>query len=544
MFVHGAFPISMSKAVYWMFVGALFRDSASRVLKHYRGYVDEIEKEAEELSRKQVLEEQNRQHYLEHQEQLDYEYQRLLDLNSSRSASSMSPQQRKAGVEALFETWSRGGAIVEDGTKNETQRQQTEQAPWHQRLLSFGRGRNASDEKALERARLREIRRKEREKQNALKEAAKVVVDYRPVMSRIIDDYLFRCPTWHLAHTLSRHRLYRGRRNNVYVYQFSHSTHIPGFKECWGKSCHTAELPFVFQAMDIIRSNYSTLSELAQAEAPEAPTYPYTDILAAYREASEAAAHRHSENETDAWEDAAGSGFAFNNTSLSKGFQNLLHNFFGDYFREDADEETASDMADRWVAFARSGDPNYGGSRAHWRPWRYIFDDDMAPDSTSWDPEAFDRIFHDTAADEQDDVDSNATMAAIEGYLWSEDPQERAFRRRALKALQMEVVEEDVFRTMLLRTPKSPEDDNPFSFLFGSGGGGGGHKGKGRDSSKASDEERMTRRAIRQLQQIAQDMGLLGKGLQGEPRRGGLANHWVEDFFPELIELKWPPGTF
>jgi len=251
MFVHGAFPITMSKAVYWMFgtyrflllskvimyltwfflfllvVGALFRDSASRVLKHYRGYVDRIEKEAKTLAQKQVQEEKNRQYYLEHQDQLDYEYQRLLELNSSKTGGS-SDRSKATGVEALFESWSRGGAT--------TVERNSSQLPWHRRLFPFRRNAT-TDEKAIEKAHLREVRRREREKTNALKEAAKVVVDYRPVMSRIIDDYLFRCPTWHLAQTLSRHRLHRGQLNNVFVYQFSHSTHIPGFKECWGKSC-------------------------------------------------------------------------------------------------------------------------------------------------------------------------------------------------------------------------------------------------------------------------------------------------------------------
>jgi len=517
MFVHSAFPISMSKAVYWLFVGALFRDSASRVLKHYRGYVDQIEKEAQELARKQVEEETNRQFYMEHQDQLDFEYQRLVDLNMSRTKS----QHGQVGVDALVETWSRGGA-TEDPNRQ----------PWHRRLIPFRR--NVSEEVLRE----REARRREREKKNALKDAAKVVVDYRPVMSRIIDDYLFRCPTWHLAHSLSRHRLHRGKRNNVYVYQFSHATHIPGFAECWGKSCHTSELPFVFDAREIF-GNYSVRGPYAQKEAPKAPDFPYTDLLAAYREAAEAADRDESDSLID--DSEIGSNSA-NNSSLSKGFQSLLQTFFGDYFKENADEETASDMADRWVSFAKTGDPNYDGSRADWRPWRYLFDEDLAPDNT-WDDEAFDHIFQDDASGE-----AANSSAAIEGYLWSEDPQEQAFRRRALRALGMEVVEEDVFRTMLLRTPKSPEDgDNPFRFLFGKGGAGGGVGGNSKPKNKQgkdySDEERMTRRAIRQLQQIAQDMGLLGKGLQGEPRRGGrhVADHWVEDFFPEIMELKWPP---
>lgn len=45
--------------------------------------------------------------------------------------------------------------------------------------------------------------------------------------------------------------------------------HTSGFKECWGKSCHTSELPFVFESMDIIQSNYSMLGPFAQQEALE-----------------------------------------------------------------------------------------------------------------------------------------------------------------------------------------------------------------------------------------------------------------------------------
>lgn len=223
MFVHGAFPISMSKQIYWMFVGALFRDSASKVLRHYRGYVDQIEKEAEALARRQIEEEENRQYYLENREQLDREYQMLLEMNTTRAQ----PEEGQSlfPVSALVETWSRGGSIQ---IFNES-----DHRPWHQKLWPFGH--NVSSEEWIEKVRLREERRQEKAKERALKAAAKVDVDYRPAMSRIIDDYLFRCPSWNFAHSLSRNRMYRGEKNNVYVYQFSHSTHIPGYKECWGK---------------------------------------------------------------------------------------------------------------------------------------------------------------------------------------------------------------------------------------------------------------------------------------------------------------------
>lgn len=89
-----------------------------------------------------------------------------------------------------------------------------------------------SDKDDSEKARERQARKKAKIKDRLLKEAAKVFVDYRPVMSRIMGDYLFRCPSWHFAHKLSRIRHDRGEPNsNVYVYEFSHSTHIPGFKE-------------------------------------------------------------------------------------------------------------------------------------------------------------------------------------------------------------------------------------------------------------------------------------------------------------------------
>jgi carboxylesterase type B len=529
MFVHGAFPITMSRPVYWMFVGALFRDSASRVLKHYRGYVDKIEQEAQELARKQIEEEENRQFYLENQDELDREYQMLLRLN----ATVTDPDPPLTGYEALVETWSRGGAT--------TTRQIANNTAWHHRLWPFRNSKEATPAQK-EKREAREERKRIRAKERALKQAAKVVVDYRPVMSRIIDDYLFRCPAWHFAHKLSRNRLERGKTNNVFVYQFSHSTHIPGYEECWGKSCHTAELPFVFQAMDIIRTNYSTLSPVAQNEAPASPEYPYTDILAAYRDAMDAA-DRNSDNDETVPSTAHGhiysSGSNTNSTSHhTRGFQHILAHFFGDYFKEDADEEIASDMADRWVAFAKTGDPNYDSSKARWRPWRYVFDGELEEETIRpWEPEDFDEIFDLNRIDAEQSYGNAINNTVIEGHYWSEDSDERMYRRRALIALGMEVIEEDVFQTMLRRIKFVEEADNPFhNFLLriARNQAKGGRKGG---------KEKHLRRAVRQLQRIAQDMGFIGTGLQGEPRRSNapVSDYWEDAFFPEILELKWPP---
>jgi hypothetical protein len=48
-----------------MFVGALFRDSSWKILQHYRGLVDVVEREAEELAKNQIEEQEARQEYLE-----------------------------------------------------------------------------------------------------------------------------------------------------------------------------------------------------------------------------------------------------------------------------------------------------------------------------------------------------------------------------------------------------------------------------------------------------------------------------------------------
>lgn len=512
MFVHGAFPITMSKAVYWMFVGALFRDSASRVLKHYRGHVDQIEKEAQQLAMKQIEEEENRQFYLEHKEELDQEYQLLLEMNSSRTSVALPDE-----IDAIINTWGRGGAILNltNIGNGDT---------WKRRLWPFGND-NDTALTPEERDQVRREKRRLRAKERALKAAAKVVVDYRPVMSRIIGDYLFRCPAWHLAHLLSRNRIKRGKRDNVFVYQFSHSTHIPGYKECWGKSCHTAEVPYVFQAMDIIRTNYSTLGPYAQREAPSSPEYPYTGILNAYRGAMEAADRLHAGEDDHTYQSVDSSS---NHSAHSISFQRILEHFFGDYFKEDADEEIANDMADRWVAFARSGDPNYEGSRADWRPWRFMLDTNFGRnDFRNWEPEDLDRIFDVDATEE----DFNVT----EGDAWATlDPQERAYRRRALEAIGMEVVDEDLFQTMLRRTAKgNTEMENLFHTLF---------FGPQKPKEEPSPDDRLTRRARLQLQQIAQDMGVLGTGIIGESRNSRHnVDSWEEDFFPEMLELKWPP---
>lgn len=64
--------------------------------------------------------------------------------------------------------------------------------------------------------------------------------DYRLVLSRIIGDYLFRCPNHYFAAQLA------ATGAAVYHYEFALATRTPGFPCCDGLACHTSELPYVF----------------------------------------------------------------------------------------------------------------------------------------------------------------------------------------------------------------------------------------------------------------------------------------------------------
>jgi hypothetical protein len=148
----------------------LFRDNAARVLKHYRGLVDQIENEAKVLAQKKLEEESNRQFYFANQETLDREYQYLLEMNMSKTS-----EVPAKGYHALVDAWTRGGAselLSEFNASTDNKRP----GPFLRLAEAWAERRQSREEQ-------RRLRLQER----ALKEAAKVVVDYRPVMSRIID---------------------------------------------------------------------------------------------------------------------------------------------------------------------------------------------------------------------------------------------------------------------------------------------------------------------------------------------------------------------
>lgn len=292
--------------------------------------------------------------------------------------------------------------------------------------------------------------------------------------------------------------------------------------------------------MDVIRSNYSTLSKFAQLEAPVAPQYPYTEMMKAYESIVEKLDSRQNPpNEASKTPEpydlsvkpSYDPGDPTHQSNQTISFQRILKHFFNDYFRSDADDETSADMARRWVAFARTGDPNYEDSVVKWLPWRYISGD---RDVEDFDPSAADSDPLDGFVKEEEFWTQNDDGTSE----WDENRFGQVLRERALQALNMEVVEDDELRTEL-RFSKStrPDPDNPFfslKFLSHLGltavkeGYGGGSRSAAR----------------RKAQRAAQEMGVLGRGVRGDERSTGIFLHHggaADDFFPQLLELMWPP---
>jgi carboxylesterase type B len=622
MFVHGAFPISMSKAVYWMFVGALFKDSAPKVLKHYRPYVHELEDQAKALAERQLREEEARQYVVEHQSELELEYNELLKNSTVAAAATDSILHPGTNdkPEVNDNDWKIRGGAQDDEWHDEYDTEKLNRIQQIHRhaqsitdhLLGWA---EETKERLIPTPDPDEIRRrqqakaeleKQKAKERLLKAAAKVVIDYRPVMSRIISDYLFRCPSWHYAHILSLHRVQKAKRkqfrmkhglmlnstsessgkspedfqiqqekiievsNNVFVYRFSHPTHIPGFQECWGRSCHTAELPFIFEAMDIIRSDYSTLSQKAQDQAPTAPEYPYTDLLAAYNRS------KFRSNVDDVSEFESTNDDVDDDSTITKSFRRILRHVLGesqmwDTARDDADHEVASEMARRWIAFARTGNPNFDSAadfrrkrtgmsaKEEWVPWRYVPKDDddslsLGPgladrDDNSfeqflpWDQRQLYQLWHDLV-----ERDSRSSVGKPSGDLSEVERQielGKAYRRRALEVMEMEVVEDDSLRTEFRRKRNV---QSSLSFV------------ESNDGEKVDGGNVPNQQMIRRIQRFAQDMGVLGSGLRGDERwlfqssgssdkasgvsgqDGGAQynTYWDDAFFPQLLEIKWP----
>jgi hypothetical protein len=309
--------------------------------------------------------------------------------------------------------------------------------------------------------------------------------------------------------------------------------------------------------MAVIRSNYSTLSPYAQAEAPTAPEYPFTDMFNTYRRVlARLEDHPKPENRaggstsgimegsedfgmdettTSTFPSSSSSSSPQHQSNHTMSFQRILKHFFDDYFQRDADDETSADMAQRWVAFARTGDPNYEDSKVEWVPWRYIVPGDESIEDMDHPLDGF-------VLDEDFWIENQGDDSTMDSWEDEEGRLGRVLRDRALQALNMEVIEEDELRTELKRTKATkPDLDNPFfSLKFLSNLGISFTK-----DHEADTAGNLPREAVRQAQRAAQEMGVLGTGLKGDDR-GGIfqpqpQTSWDDDFFPQLLELMWPP---
>jgi hypothetical protein len=265
--------------------------------------------------------------------------------------------------------------------------------------------------------------------------------------------------------------------------------------------------------MDVIRSNYSTLSPFAQDEAPMAPEYPFTEILEVLNKLTDMS--------TDAIHDQLNKTTTRHSPIHPRKFQRILKHFFGDYFLVDADEELASDMADRWVAFAKTSKPNYNGAKVEWAPWRNTPEEDL-PLSQSTD---FSRIFDEGF--ENFNPDSTDDMA-----------REEAYRNRALEALGLEVAEEDDLHIELKASRRKKHEKGEEQSLV--------TKLLTRFLKKRDREvDTLPQSDFREIFRVAQDMGILGKGIgvvEDSEDKCFISNDIRNEvFLPQMLELKWPP---
>ena len=90
--------------------------------------------------------------------------------------------------------------------------------------------------------------------------------DYRIVLAEILGDYLFRCPNQFVANQLA------SIGTPVFLYEFSLATRTPSFPCCDGLACHTCELPYVFEQLGIIKSDYSWASVFNSLSGTQSPS--------------------------------------------------------------------------------------------------------------------------------------------------------------------------------------------------------------------------------------------------------------------------------
>lgn len=169
--------------------------------------------------------------------------------------------------------------------------------------------------------------------------------DYRQVLSQIIGDYLFRCPNKYFAAQLT------GVGTSVFLYEFALATRTPGFPCCNGLSCHTCELPYVFNQIELIGADYSW-QQYMHADGVASSLLP-TDALSATD--TDYGGEEGKLGLADIFDAATNwiSGISRQSGSSSGSSRNQQRNN-----RHQVDHEVSRLIAEYWTTFAAFGDPN------------------------------------------------------------------------------------------------------------------------------------------------------------------------------------------
>ncbi len=166
------------------------------------------------------------------------------------------------------------------------------------------------------------------------------------------------------------------------------------------------------------------------------------------------------------------------------------------------------------------------GSRAKWLPWRHKSEDstffnveESFESQESWQEWEDDEYWSDEYdSDEEEDMESQSI--------------DELYREHALELMQMDVVAEDVFSTELKRVEYRIEgEDEDSSFLKGK-------MWKRWQKKHLRQFPPAARMKANEARRLAQEFGVMGVGLSYDIyERDGP----TEIYFPELLELTWPP---
>jgi carboxylesterase type B len=214
--------------------------------------------------------------------------------------------------------------------------------------------------------------------------------DYRLVLSQILSDYLFRCPTQFFATQLT------GSGTAVYLYEFALRTRTPGYPCCDGLSCHTSELPYVFVRRDAIDHDFSfTLSTAPPSSEAPSSVAPSSDATESHTATStdspdrldDLSEHRTTSHPPDSasdgpWWQQVGGWLRDRVTAVlvprvTEGFPTAIplspqvkrtevtsmppsswSSLVASPEAESVDHRVARLLSDYWTTFAKAGDPN------------------------------------------------------------------------------------------------------------------------------------------------------------------------------------------